>query len=167
MKKLSIAILAMLLSGCIWTVAKGPVFSGLDEAKESKSVVYIYKKYSDDGVTACLKFLLNEAEHGCLWGQGFLRAEVSPGEQELVLQTNAFMGPRLIEYKFTAEPGKTYFYEFIFTSGNVTDDALAIKKIGLGLTDGRTHVFSSGAHALYQKETEVAIKDLVPLKESI
>ena len=167
MKKLLIVILVMCITGCISTVAKGPLFSGLDEARESKSVVYIYKKFSDDGITACLKFLLNEEEHGCLWGQGFLRAEISPGEKELVLQTNAFMGPRLIEYKFTAEPGKTYFYEFIFTEGRVAEGALSTKSVGGGFSDGRTHVFFSGTHVLYQKEKELALKDLAPLSESI
>jgi len=166
MARVYLLLFVTFIAGCAGPVAKGALFSKHIDPPADKSKIYVYKQESGDGITVCLKLLLNEIEHGCLKGQGYLENTVEPREYTLILQTNAFMGPRLVEHHFIAKPGASYYYEFAFTSGESTNGAVDTKGIGGGIASGGAIVIFSGTHALYIREKSEALKALKTLRES-
>lgn len=154
-----VILLCALCFGCAGPVAKGPQFSMHPVIKAGESLVYVYKKSASDGVTVCMKLLFNEIESGCLKGEGFIKTKLLPGEYELVLQTNAFMGPRIIEYKFSVEPESVHYYEFAAVTGNLP----------IGTVDSKFFSFGavSGHNVLVEKDKETAIAELMLLRESL
>jgi len=158
---------SLFLFGCAGPVANGPLFTKHKAPLENKALIYVYKPKSGDGITACLKVLLNEVNYGCLKGEGFVKAVVPPGQYNLVLQTDAFMGPRIIEHQFRAEASKTYYYEFLFTAGKIPDGAVETKHIGFGVASGNVIAAGSGTHALIKSNEIQAINVLKSLKKSL
>lgn len=151
--------LCFLFFGCAGPVAKGPQFSTHSTVNEGESLVYVYQKRASYGASVCLKLLFNEVESGCLKGEGFIKTRLVPGSYELVLQSNAFMGPRIIEYEFSVEPESVYYYEFATTTGGLPNDTVASRFFSFWGV--------SGNNVLIQKDEEMAIPELELLRESL
>ena len=156
--KILVIFLSVLFVGCAGPKAKGPRFSMHAPIEADESLVYVYKKSASDGVTACMKLLFNEVESGCLKGEGFIKTKLTPGVYELVLQTNALMGPRIIEYKFSVNSRSVYYYEFTAVTGDLPGGTVDSKFFSFGAI--------SGHNVLVEKDPGSAIQELVILRES-
>ena len=154
-----VTILASLLGGCVGPAAKGPKYVSHAPLADTEAMIYVYRPEANDGVTVCLIFLINEQEKGCLNNLGVLKTTLSPGSYTVALQTNAFMGPTILEFTGTFEGGKAYYFEYYFSNqgGRPPQEAVATKYIPA----------FSGHHILLPKETEAAQNDLSSLAESI
>lgn len=155
-----VLFLCVFYIGCAGPIAKGPKFSMHPPVTNGESLVYVYKKSTTDGVTVCMKLLFNEVENGCLNGEGFIKTKLQPGQYEMVLQTNAFMGPRIIEYKFSVNPNSVYYYEYATVTGD---------NLPSGTVDSKFFSFGtvSGHNILVEKDEETAVPELLLLRESL
>ena len=159
-------IVVLLVSACTGPIARGPEFSPSPSPAEGESLIYVYKPFSGDGITLCLKFLLNNQPYGCLEGEGFLEARVSPGKYNLVLQTDTFMGPKIIDYNFTAEEQEIYYFKFVSSGGPAPDSAVDKSVYGGAMVSGGVTVAGSGVHWLAREEPAQATRTLSGLRQS-
>ncbi|MDP4528764.1 DUF2846 domain-containing protein [Alkalimonas delamerensis] len=147
-------IVTVILAACAGPVAKGPMYAPID-ALDEYALVYVYRPYANDGVTLCMKFLINDEMNGCLNNLGFLKAKIRPGMHEVALQTNTFMGPKIVEFEGSFEAGKVYFYRYYTTNDSKTipSDAVSTRYIP---AFNATHVLTPKSH----EEAELELKHL-------
>ncbi len=151
---LILGFILSLLSGCVST-AKGPAFVAHSQVPSDQAYVYFYRPNPNDGVTVCWDIKVNDQLKGCLEPQGFIKIQMSPGQNKFYTSAAA------VEFEFNEnlEAGSAYYYEIDFYSRNTDlSKAKGTKSISF--------IFD-GIHAVLPVEETVAIKKLSNLKESV
>lgn len=162
MIKNSLIILAILmLSACAAMDASGPQFIKHDVVSEDKALIYLLKPDSaaNDGVTTCLALKLDDTEHGCVKGKGYIVAEIDPGEYKAALINKASFGFKLLEFDLTAQAGEVIYLEYAF-GRSLNGESLDTRFASLGL-------IISGNHVIAKIQEEEALSKLSSLLLSI
>ncbi|ABG39428.1 hypothetical protein Patl_0902 [Paraglaciecola sp. T6c] len=158
MNSVLVIVLSLILAACAGPIAKGSKFIKHTYIANNASLVYLYKPYSNDGVTVCLKVLLNDIERGCLSGKGFIRLNLEPGNYKVVLKPDAFLTHNLMEFDVSLQPNQVSYFEYTTTSDTPPKDAVA----------KRFYSFAgiSGHNLIVEREENDALKTLSRLFES-
>ena len=154
-KKLSLVFIALFLTACAALDAKGPQFQQHQTINQNKTLVYLFKPDSAarDGVTTCIALTLNEVEHGCVKGKGYIVSEIEPGTYNAALVNKAAFGFKLLEFDLTAEPGEIIYLEYAF-GRKLSSESLDTRSAQLGLS------ISLGKHAVASISESEALSKL-------
>ncbi|GGO72991.1 hypothetical protein GCM10010982_32480 [Bowmanella pacifica] len=158
MRMILLLVISALISACAGPIAKGPKFTSHPQLGNQESLFYLYKPNTHDGVTVCLKVFLNDLEKGCLSGQGFIRANLPPGQYKVVLKPDAFITHNLLEFDVTLLAGQASYYAYYTTPGNAPDDAVATRFYSYGV--------DSGNNVIIKVDEDKALTELAQLNES-
>ncbi|MGS2719433.1 hypothetical protein [Paraglaciecola aestuariivivens] len=158
MIRVLVIVLSLFLAACAGPIAKGSKFVKHTDIANNTSLFYLYKPNSNDGVTVCLKVLLNDFERGCLSGKGFIRLNLEPGDYKVVLKPDAFLTHNLMEFDVSLQPNQVSYYEYTTTSDTPPNDAVA----------KRFYSFAgiSGHNLIMKRDESEALKILSGLFES-
>jgi hypothetical protein len=104
---------ATILTGC--ATSSGPRFSALEAVQPDKSSVYVYRNGALFASGQAFTVNMNGKPVGQLYNASYQQLHVAPGKHALQVAPGGFAQASTLE--ITAEPGKTYFYEYDFVTG--------------------------------------------------
>ena len=76
------------------------------------------------------------------------------------------MGPKIIDYNFTAEEQETYYFKFVSSGGPARESTVDKSVYGGAVVSGGGTVAGSGVHWLAREEPAQATDTLGRLKQS-
>ena len=153
-RNILIALSALLLLACAAMDANGPRFVKHDSIAENKTLIYLLKpdSASKDGVTTCFALKLNNTEHGCVKGNGYIVAEVEPGKYKAALVNKASFGFKLLEFELETHADEVIYLEYAF-GRTLSGESLDTRFASLG-------VIISGKHAIAKINEDEALVQL-------
>jgi hypothetical protein len=160
-RNLLLTLLCLILSACASMDASGPQFSKHEAAPKNNALVYLLKPdpASKDGVTTCLALQLNNTDHGCVKGKGYILSEIEPGQYKAALVNKAAFGFKLLEFDLTARAGEVIYLEYAF-GRSLNGESLDTRFASLGIV-------VSGNHVVAKIEEPEALAKLAGLQLSL
>ncbi|MDM3871740.1 DUF2846 domain-containing protein [Porticoccus sp. W117] len=160
-KKITVALSFLLLSGCAAMNASGPLFETHVSVPEGKALIYLFKPDSalKDGVTTCLELTLDDIEQGCVRGSGYIVTEVDVGKYQAALVNKSAFGYKLLQFELEVSSGEVVYLEYAFAR-DVNGESLDTRSTHVGL-----YIFED--HVVAKLREDEALQKLSSLKLSI
>lgn len=123
------------LGACATLIEGGDTFSEVVPAATGGSAIYLYRPGKRGGTTVCMRVVVADRSKGCLDDGGFVRFELAPGSQNIVLRTNAIPPVELLKFTISTERDSINFYRFS-TQPSKPKGALASEYFSYGYLKG-------------------------------